>query len=245
MEKEKSKKLDKSISSTYIEEVLRLCNTDCSLDEAMLLKKYYMNKYGNYMASRIVTVLMLEFMYMLLILNTGIDSLWRGIPYAETIIYGTIWCSGGIYLLQMMIRVIRNTYYLKLALDDKKVKKYSGANLTEYNRCNNSKKNTFKLFLLRKRRNGYADFYIHESKHRKLAITHNISPSDKTGTSLEIYNVEAKNKNHMFIMVKGRQINESADKLLKDIFGSKLAFQKVKHKAKLSIVKDKLKRKKK
>lgn len=222
-----SLKKDRAESAENIAKLRSICTIDCKKEEAMDLKKFYMNKYGNYMAGRIVGVIFLEFLFIFMILNTGIDSIWDGIPYAETIIYGTLWGSGGIYLAHMLITVIRDTYDLKLALEAGKVKKNNcEATFHEYPTYRDSKRDNLKLYIKRKGKNELIWFFTHKSQHRKMGFISNIS-NELPGAKLVIYSVDDK-KGDLFIMAKNKPIGDSVDRLLKDIMSDNLQTQKFK-----------------
>lgn len=214
-------------SAENITKLRSVCIEDCKEAEAMDLKKFYMNKYGNYMAGRIVGTLFTEFILMFIILNTGIDQAWEGIAYAETIIYGTIWGAGGIYLAQMLINVIRDTYDLKLALEDGKVKK-SVCDITfrEYASGKNTKQNMIRLYMKPKGKNEPIWFFTHKSQHHKMGFISNIGNASP-GTKLTVYSVDDK-KHDLFIMEKNKPVGDSVDKLLKDILSDGLDNQKFK-----------------
>lgn len=229
-------KKDKIESAKNIVALRSVCTIDCKEEEIVNLKKFYMNKYGNYMASRIISVILVELLLIFLILNTGIDSIWKGIPYAEAIIYGILWSTGGIYLASMLITVIRNTYDLKMALEAGKVKK-SNCDVTFHESVvyQDGKRNRLEVYIKPKKKNELIWFFIHKSKHRKIGFISNIG-NESPGTKLIVYSVDDK-KQDLFVMVKDRPIGDSADKLLKDAMNSNLEKQKFK----LSILKAQLK----
>lgn len=220
--------------------IRELCTESCSHEEAMDLKKFYMNKYGNYMAGKIGSIIFLEFIAIFIILNTGIDSVWDGIPYAETVIYGTLWGSGGLYLAHMLVTVIRDTYYLKLALEAGSVKK-SACDITFHERLSyrEDKKNTFTVYIKKKGKNIPVKLFTHKSRHKGVGLESNAF-GESPGTKLIAYSVDDK-KNDLFIMVKNKPVGDSVDKVLSDILNSGLQNQKFK----LNMLKAQMKNKKK
>lgn len=221
--------------------VLReICDKECSGEEAMDLKKFYMNKYGNYMAGKIGSIIFLEFIAIFIILNTGIDSIWDGIPYAETVIYGTLWGSGGLYLAHMLVTVIRDTYYLKLALEAGQVKK-SSCDVTFHERLSyrEDKKNTLTVYVKKKGKNVPVKLFTHKSRHKNVGLESNAF-DESPGAKLVVYNVNDK-KNDLFIMSKNKSVGDSVDKVLSDILNDGLRTQKFK----LNMLKAQMKNKKK
>lgn len=241
-----SLKNEKIESAENVNKLRSLCKESCKPKEAMDLKKFYMNKYGNYMAGRIASVLFAEFLLMFMIVNTGIDSIWNDIPYVDTIIYTIMWSAGGLYLAQMLVRVIKNTYDLKLALEDGRVKKSTcDVALKGFETQRNSKKNKIQLYVKPKGKNEQVWFYIHKSQHRKMTYTSNIT-NEQAGTKLTIYSVDDKRLD-LFIMLRDKPVGDSVDKQLKDIISADLLDKKLKigvMKAQLGIGKKKNKKNK-
>lgn len=210
--------------ASNMEALRNICTKPCTEEQAMDLKKFYMNKHGNRMAGTIGSILFMEFLFIFFLLNTGIDKLWEGIPYAETIIYGIAWGSGGLYLAHMLVTVIRDTYYLKLALEAGEVKT-NECEITfhDFKTYNESKKNTLHLYIKQKRMEEIW-VYTHKSK-TKSGLTYNVSTNEHPGTKLLVYSVNDK-KRDVFVMVKDKKIEDSADKVLSDILNDKLVMTK-------------------
>lgn len=226
-------------SEANITSLRDICTKECTHRQAANLKKYYMNKYGSYMASRIVSVILIELVTMLFILNTNIDSMWQGIPYGESIVYGILWGSGGLYLAQMLIRVVYNTYYLKLALDngDVKVNAYD-VTFHKFATYNNSKKDALYMNIKKNGKNELIWLFTHKSKNRKTTLTYNVNTCESPGTKLMIYSVNDK-KHDLFIMVKDRPIEDSVDKVLTNTLSRQVAMSQ----AQLKVAKKNAKKK--
>lgn len=231
------KKEDRVKSAENISILKTLCTDTCSKDECENLRKYYMNQHASYMSSRIISVVLIEIMCIFFIINTGIDSLWDGVPYAEMIIYGVLWNTGGIYLLQMMVRTVWNTYELKLALDSGEIRKSNSE--VSLNRIENEKNNKLHMYAKVNGKNKDLWFYTDHSVHRKITFTYNIYKNDTSGTKLVAYFVNDK-KNDIFIMVKGRRVGDAIDKALKKTLGDEIRMGKIR----MDIAKNNLKRKK-
>lgn len=226
------KKEELKDSLENLETLRRLCTKDCTNDETMSLKKFYMNKYGNYMAARIGSVLFSEFLFMFFIMNTGVDRLWNVFAYGETVAYSILWGSGGIYLAQMLIRVIRDTYDLKLALEAGKVK-CNDVRIT-YNGFDYDKKNkSSKMRLYTKgRKNELISFFTSKKASKKahknrICLVSNIDNDDQKGSEITVYAIDDRKKD-LFLMVKNKKIMDSADKVLKEALMYKMSLNKVK-----------------
>lgn len=225
---EKFKELKKE-SANNIETLLSVCDTEPSEQARKDINRYYMNKYGNHMACNIFSVLFTEILIMITIMNTHIDSVWHGIPYAETIIYGTLWGCGGIYLLQMLIKVILRTYDLKVASDTGHIKMSTCRIVFDkYDMTDRVAKTC--IYIKPKRKNEPLWFYERKSKMIKDSrynVESNIMVTEQSGTELTVYIVDDK-RHDLFLMVKGRPIRETADKILKEMWTTRMYLTKAK-----------------
>mgnify|MGYP003293913726 CR=1 FL=1 len=216
-------KLKKKDSLSNIELVKNLCDSECSDQEKADLKRFYMNKYGGYMSSKIVSILMTEFFIMFLILQFGLDMLWSnlGIAYADTIVYGLLWGSGGIYLLQMVVTIVYDTYYLQLALENGKVYKNEvSIDLQEYDISGKNKQHTLNLYIKRHGKNELISMYI--NKHKQMKFVSNLNSDDGSGTKFIVYSVQDK-RNTMFFMVKDRPIDDMVTNVLRKMLKNRLS----------------------
>ena len=218
------KKIEESAKN--VSQLKDLCTTDCTQNEKDDLKTFYMNKYGGYMTANIISTFIIEFILMYIIMVMHMDSAWEHIPYADTIIYGTLWGSGGIYLLQMMIRVVLNSYDLKLALDADRIKK-STVDISFDKFEDGGKKTKLCIYTKQHGKNKASWFFINKSKHKGMRVFNNIDTYEHAGTKLMAYNIDDK-KNDLFIMVKDKPISETADKVMKKMLDEALWMQKVK-----------------
>lgn len=217
----------KEQSGKNIEKLITVCNEVPTEQARKDINRYYMNKYGNHMAAKIFTVLFTEILIMITIMNTHIDSLWYGIPYADAIIYGCIWGAGGIYLLQMLIKVILRTYDLKVATDAGNIKMSTCRVLFDkYDTMDRVAKTC--LYIKPNRKNEALWFYERKSKMIKGSqynVESNIMITESSGTELTIYIVDDK-RHDLFLMVKGRPIRETADKILKEMWTTRMYLTK-------------------
>lgn len=238
------KKSDISESAKNIETLHSICNITCSRDECEELRKHYMNQHAEYMAARIISVLLIEFMMMVTIIRSGIDELWKDIPYADSLIYISMWSIGGIYLLQMMIRIVWNTYKLKIALDQKQIHK-TDAKITLHrievgeNRklLDKEEKKKLRVYARIGKKNVSLWFYVAKRIHKRLTFTNNLIEDDRSGTELVIYFVDDK-KNDIFIMVKNRRTGEMIDKAMKRTLLENYGMWKIK----MNMIKNKFKK---
>ena len=197
-------KLSKKDNLNNINMIKELCQTSCDETERANLRKFYINKYGTYMSSKVASVLMLEFFIMFLILQFDLDSIWSGlgVAYADTIVYGALWSSGGIYLLHMVITIVLNTYYLQLALESGKVYKNEvSIDLHEYDTSEGDKKDIYHMYIKQHGKNELISVYVNNSKHRKTKFVSNILVSDNPGTKLNVYFVHDKCNTIFFIFL--------------------------------------------
>ena len=211
-------------SAENISKAKSLCTAPVTPDEAAALKSWYMNHYGMFMSGRIITVILAEFLFVFFILQTGADALWDGIPYAETVIYGTAWWAGGAYIVHMFLSVCRRTYDLKLALDAGRVKKTACAvSFREVKAFRDSRKNEIHMYVTDHKKNDPVWFFLHRSKHRGTHILSNASSYDQAGTRLTLWHVDDR-LSDLFITADGRQLSPLIDrKSLQDALQQELS----------------------
>lgn len=218
-------KLSKKENLNNIDLLKELCKVPCDDQEKSNLKRFYMNRFGTYMSSRIAGVLMTEFFIMFLIMQFGLDSIWsgKGIAYADAIVYGLLWGTGGICLLSMVVTIVFDTYYLQLALESGKVYKNEvSIDLHEYDTSEGDKKDTYRMYVKQHGKNELISVYADNAKHRKTKFVSNILTSDTPGTKLNIYFVHDK-RNTMFFMVKDRPIDDMVTNVLRKVLKDKLS----------------------
>jgi len=137
----------------------------------------------------------------------------------------------------MMIRIVFNTYDLKMALEAGKVK-VSDCLISLHIEHANTSNDILSMYMHANKKNELIS--IDKKRLKSISISHNINSGDSSGTKLLVYIVDDK-KHDTFIMVKDRHIGDTTDKAIVNIVGDELS----KHKVKLSIVKDKFRNKKK
>lgn len=212
----------KDESMRNIAKLTMSCDKKCKKEQASDLKRYYMNKYGGYMTAKIVSVVLTEFLMMLMISVNGLDRLWHWLDYGEFIVYSILWGAGGIYLAQMLIKIVIRTYNLKCALDAGEVLE-SSCRITFHGHEGAGKKTKMNFYV--KARRKQEPLWILKKPHG-FNIESNVEYNEKPGTELIIYTVNDK-RSDVFIMVKGRKIRESPDKILAEMWRTSMFMNKV------------------